>query len=147
MARWAGEVAILILWLSFAILSVAVVFDIRSREIPNALSWGLLGVGLAATLLRLHNIGWLSLAGGVLFGFLAGLGLFRLNAFGGGDVKLIASLGAVMGFKDIIGVLFYVAIFGGILAVVARLRREREFAYAPAIALGLLAFIVRGYFR
>ena len=80
-------------------------------------------------------------------GFLAGLGLFRLNAFGGGDVKLIASLGAVMGFADLIGVLFYIAIFGGVLALAARIRREREIAYAPAIALGLLASIVRGYLR
>jgi hypothetical protein len=42
--------------------------------------------------------------------------------------------------------MFWMAIVGAIFAVIARLRRQREFAYAPAIALGLLMFIVRGYF-
>jgi Flp pilus assembly protein protease CpaA len=136
-----------ILWISFVILAIAVVFDLRSRQIPDTLSVCLLGLALAATGFHLHAVPWLDLCLGLSLGFSAGLFLFWLGGFGGGDVKLIACLGAVLGLKGELGVMFYVAILGGLFALAARLWRKRDFPYAPAIALGLLAFIVRGYFR
>jgi Flp pilus assembly protein protease CpaA len=123
------------------------VFDLRFRQIPDTLSVCLLALALAATGFHLHRVGWLDLLLGIALGFGAGLVLFILGGFGGGDVKLLASLGAVVGFRDELGVMFYMAILGGILAMVARVRRRPDYAYAPAIALGLLAFIVRGYWR
>jgi Flp pilus assembly protein protease CpaA len=122
------------------------VFDLRSRQIPDTLSVCLLALAIVATGFHFHAVRWLDLLLGLSAGLVAGLILFRLGGFGGGDVKLLASLGAVLGFKAALGVMFYTAVLGGIFALVARVRREREFAYAPAIALGLLAFIVRGYF-
>jgi prepilin peptidase CpaA len=127
-------------------LGVAVVFDLRTRQIPDTISLFLLALALAATGFHWHRVGWLDMAGGVAIGLSLGLLLFRAAGFGGGDVKLVVSLGAILGARGELGVLFYTAIFGGLLALIARLRREREYAYAPAIALGLLAFIVRGYF-
>ena len=93
-----------------------------------------------------HSVRWLDLLLGLSLGFGVGLFLFWLGGFGGGDVKLISSLGAVVGFRGELGVMFYMAILGGVFAIFARLLKKRDFAYAPAIALGLLAFIVRGYF-
>lgn len=84
---------------------------------------------------------------GVLLGFTLGLGLYQLGGLAGGDVKLIACLGAVLGWRSELAVLFYVALFGGLLALVARWRKQTEYPYAPAIALGLLAYIVREYWR
>ena len=107
----------------------------------------LLVLALISTGLHLHTVGWLDLFLGSSLGFGVGLILFRLGGFGGGDVKLLASLGAVLGVKGELGVMFYVAVMGAMFALAAHIRREREFAYAPAIALGLLSFIVRGYFR
>lgn len=124
----------------------AVVCDLRSRQIPDTLSVCLLAVALVSTGFHLHRVGWLDLSLGLLLGFLAGAILFALGGLGGGDVKLLASLGAVLGWKAELGVMFYVAILGAIFAIVVRMRRQREYPYVPAIALGLLAFIVRGYF-
>ena len=106
----------------------------------------LLVLALAATGFHLHRVRWPDLLGGMALGLSIGLILFRIGGFGGGDVKLLTSLGAVLGFKGELGVLFYIAILGGIFALVARFRRQREYPYAPSIALGLLAFILRGYF-
>ncbi len=122
------------------------VFDLRSRQIPDTLSVCLLTLALVATGLHLHNIGWLDLFLGLSLGFSVGLFLFWLGGFGGGDVKLLSSLGAVLGLRGELGVMFYIALLGGVFALGARLLRRPDFAYAPAIALGLLAFIVRGYF-
>ena len=126
---------------------VAVVYDLRTRQIPDILSVCLLFLAVTATGLHLHSVGWLDLCLGFAVGLIVGLVLFWLEGFGGGDVKLCASLGAVLGFKAELGVLFYMAIFGALLAMFAKLRKEREFAYAPAIAFGLLSFILRGYLR
>jgi Flp pilus assembly protein protease CpaA len=94
-------------------------FDLRWREIPDALSVVLLALGLIATGFHLHRIPWLDLCLGLLLGFGAGLLLFRLGALGGGDFKLISSLGAVLGLQAELGVLFYTALIGAGLALVA----------------------------
>ena len=105
----------------------------------------LLALALLSTGFHLHRVGWLDLFLGLAVGFTAGAILFALGGFGGGDVKLLAALGAIVGFKGEIGVLLYMGVLGAVLALVARFRKQREYAYAPAIAFGLLAFIVRGY--
>ena len=107
----------------------------------------LLALAFLSTGFHLHRVTWFDLSLGLLLGFGIGAALFWMGGFGGGDVKLLAGLGAVLGWKGELGVMFYMAILGGALALVAKARREREFAYAPAIALGLLAFILRGYWR
>jgi Flp pilus assembly protein protease CpaA len=123
----------------------AVICDLRTREIPDALSVCLLALSLLATGFHLHNVGWLDLLLGLCAGFGVGFGLFALGGLGGGDVKLLASLGAVTGLKGVLGVMFYMAVAGALMALAARLCRQREYPYAPAIALGLLVFIARGY--
>jgi len=143
----AWSLLIFVLWISFAILVVAVAFDLHSRQIPDTLSLCLLSLALAATGFHWHSVQWLDLVLGLSLGVGVGLFLFWLGGFGGGDVKLVSSLGAVVGFKGELGVMFYIAVLGGIFALFARIMKKNDFAYAPAIALGLLAFIVRGYYR
>jgi Flp pilus assembly protein protease CpaA len=70
--------------------------------------------------------------------------LFQLGGLGGADVKLISALGAAFGLRNEITLLFYVAVAGAILALIAKFRGQREFAYAPAIALGTLMMILNG---
>ena len=131
-------------WCAFLVLVAAVFTDLKSREIPDVLPLLLIAIALVA---HVKNGGWLDGFLGVTLGFGVGCILFALGGFGGGDVKLIAGLGAVFGWRAELGILFYIAIFGGVLAVLARLRHEREYAYAPAIALGLFAFLARGYWK
>src|ERR1043166_6120097 len=92
-----------ILWIAFAILAAAVAFDLRSRQIPDTLSVLLLALAITATGFRLHRVSWLDVCLGLALGCGAGLLLFRLGGFGGGDVKLLASLGAVLGWKGGLG--------------------------------------------
>ena len=128
------------------VMAVAAFEDFRRLVIPNLLpvilcvAWPL-HFAAAPSL-----VGAFGAIGCALAVFIVGAALFARGFLGGGDVKLLTSLGAVLGFKGELGVLFYVAILGGVFALVARFRRQREYAYAPSIALGLLAFILRGYF-
>jgi Flp pilus assembly protein protease CpaA len=134
------------LWVPLGLLAVAAALDVRQREIPDGISIALLVWAVAATALGWSGHGWLVMAFGLVIGLGIGALLFSLGGFGGGDVKVLAGLGATLGARDLFAALFYVALAGGVLAAVALWRGKRDIAYVPAIALGLLAFvIVRGW--
>jgi prepilin peptidase CpaA len=133
------------LWIALALLVAGTIFDLRRREIPNWIPLSLCALAVGATMLHVSPRGWSALALGGALGLAIGIAFFALGAFGGGDVKVIAALGALMGPAGLMSLLFYVAIAGGALAAVALVRGRREIAYAPAIALGFAMFtIARG---
>lgn len=79
---------------------------------------------------------------GLVVAMAIGMLLFWRGGFGGGDVKVLAALGAIVGLGSLFSLLFYVAIVGGLFALVAVARGKSDLAYAPAITLGFLAFII-----
>jgi prepilin peptidase CpaA len=130
-------------WMPLPFVVIAAAYDLRSREIADWVPAALLAWAIVATACALNGVGWLELAGGAAIGIGIGLPLFALGALGGGDVKLVTALGAALGPADLLATLFWVAIVGGLLAVVAWWRGQRELAYVPAIALGLLIHTIR----
>ena len=146
---------------------VSAVIDLVTRRVPNWLTFTILVVGLTLAAVRVTSV---TLAG-ALAGFLLGLLLMLpghfIGATGAGDVKLFAAIGTLLGPSATLMAFFYTAIAGGLLALVAAVRRRRlsttmertmtfvttgggnvadiedggannRFAYAPAIALGSL---------
>jgi prepilin peptidase CpaA len=96
----------------------ACVFDLRSRRVPNALTFGGTAVGLV-----FHGVanGWLGLgwsALGWVIGLLLFLPFFVLRGLGGGDVKLMAALGAWVGPSQALWLAFWSALSGGVLALI-----------------------------
>lgn len=107
----------------------AAVYDIRYRRIPNWLT--LLGV-----ILGLALNAWLVSDGqpfpGLLFslkGLALGFGfyffLYAIHAMGAGDVKLMAAVGALVGWQDWFGIFLVTAILGGITGMLLVLARKR----------------------
>jgi prepilin peptidase CpaA len=79
--------------------AIAAVIDQRTRTIPNQLTLGLLGVGVVArALLQGGSAGLLALASALMCAAVP-LFLFVRGALGGGDVKLFAALGALLGLS------------------------------------------------
>jgi prepilin peptidase CpaA len=146
---------------------VSAYVDIKTRRVPNPLTMSIavLGVALAAT--GLSGVG----TSNALLGFAVGLVFmlpgFLIGATGGGDVKLFAALGTMLGPRAIGFAFLYAVVAGGLLALAIALQRRRfretldrtaslvmtrgasfaeiehvsqdnRFAYAPAIALGAL---------
>jgi prepilin peptidase CpaA len=104
--------------------SIACVTDIRWRRIPNALT-----LGAAATAVLYHSSVhgmsglWFAL-GGWGVGLLLFLPFFLLRGMGGGDVKLLAALGAWVGPGDAVYLAIYTSLAGGVLAVGVALSRN-----------------------
>jgi prepilin peptidase CpaA len=139
--------------------------DIRTRRIPNAITFGTAAIGMT-----LAVAGWSGVSpASSLVGLLLGLGLMLpghfLGATGAGDVKLMAAVGAVLGLERIVQAFLLTAIAGGLLAVGLAIANRRlgatvrrtgqlmkapgdakreieapdagnRFAYGPAIAVG-----------
>jgi prepilin peptidase CpaA len=102
---------------SLLLLVLCAYWDIRYRRIPN---WATLpGVALGLGLNGLF-IGWqgLKTSGlGLLVGFAALLVLFVLGWMGGGDVKLMAAVGALKGFPFVVSALFYSLVVGVVIGI------------------------------
>jgi prepilin peptidase CpaA len=122
---------------------VATVYDVRSRLIPNWIAAALLACSVFCIAAGLSELTWTSFLYGAGLGFALTLPLYALGGFGGGDLKLVVAIGATLGPWALLSVLFWVAISGGLLAIVALVRGRRDLAYVPAIACGLLLYWIR----
>jgi len=104
---------------------VGCLHDLRNRRIPNYLTFG------SAALAILYagvTAGWAGL-GVALAGWAVGIVLFipffLLRGMGGGDVKLLAALGAWVGPASLLSITFYTAIAGGVMALVVILWQRK----------------------
>ena len=102
---------------------IASVLDLRSRRVPNYLTFGS-AVAAAFFLLATDGLGGLGWsAGGWVVGCALFLPFFALRGLGAGDVKLLAALGAWLGPITVFWVAVYAAIAGGVLAITVALAR------------------------
>jgi len=133
---------ILILIVPVVLLMIATCCDLRTREIPDWISVALVLIGITAAGFGWAGVRWWMVLSGLLVGFLIGLALFHFASFGGGDAKLIAGIGAILGPLGLLFALFWMAVFGGVLALIAMLRGQRDYAYGPAILAGYIGYLV-----
>ncbi|MEZ5354293.1 MAG: A24 family peptidase [Bryobacteraceae bacterium] len=104
---------------------VAAIWDWRLRIIPNWITVPVAAAGLAAQVWLGGTAGLQQAAAGMGVAFLITVPLFVLRALGGGDVKLMAASGVLLGPSQF-GVLFIVnAIAGGVIAIVYALAKGR----------------------
>lgn len=110
-----------------ALVLGAAVYDVRYRRIPNWLTVAgvLVGVALNGFLdqgrpgLLVSSLLGLAIAFGVYFV------LYTLRAMGAGDVKLMAAVGAMVGWPDWFGIFVITAIIGGVMALILVIARGR----------------------
>ena len=141
----------LLLNLSFVAVLIALSFiDLDTLRLPDILTLPLLGIGLLGAFLIPGNpSGWESvlsaLGAGGLFWIIArvypqGMGL--------GDVKLVAALGAFLGFPSIFLAVFmgsFVGAFIGIFLLFAgRKRFRQQIPFGPYLALGAIFALLWG---
>lgn len=133
---------VLILLLPIVLLLFASIHDLQSREIPDWISVLLILIGITAAGFGWGGVRWWMVITGSLLGLSISAAMFRFAEFGGGDAKLITGIGAILGPVGLLFALFWMAVSGGVLALIAIARGQRDYAYAPAIAAGYLAYLI-----
>ncbi len=139
---------------SFLILVPISVIDYHHYIIPDSLSLGGLSLGVAFAFIP----------GGItplqcLYGILAGGGslymlgvigerIFKKEAMGGGDIKLMAFLGAVWGWKiALLSIMFgslFGAVIGVLLMIVRILPKNHQIPFGPFLGLGFWLAVLYG---
>ncbi len=109
----------------------AAVYDVRYRRIPNWLTVSGVLIGLALNTFTGRNDlrpGWPGLRFS-LIGLAVGFGIYvvfyALHAMGAGDVKLMAAVGALVGWQDWFGIFIFTALIGGAMALILIVRKRR----------------------
>jgi prepilin peptidase CpaA len=112
--------------LLLALVAVAAAYDVPFRRIPNWLTATGVLLGLAMNTFLYQ--GWPGLRMsfiGLAVGFGAYFVLYSLRAMGAGDVKLMAAVGAMVGWQDWFGIFIVTAIIGGFASMVLMALRGR----------------------
>ena len=99
------------------LMAIGAVIDWRSRRLPNWLTLLTLMVGLGLSIRGATQVGIGQSLAGTAVGFVLLFPAFALGALGGGDVKLLAAVGAWTGPLGVIIVLLLTTVFGGVLSV------------------------------
>src|SRR5262249_16351483 len=103
-------------WIAILVGVAAVIDDLRRREISNWIPVFALAAGLAWQIGQSRPMGLLSPVGPTIAGFCAFLVFYLVGGMGGGDVKLMAGFGAVLGAMGILKAALWTAGIGGLLA-------------------------------
>ena len=110
------------MWVSAGIAFAACITDLRARRVPNVLTLGAAGAAVAFHAASPGGSGLMFALGGWAVGLLLFLPLFVLRGIGGGDVKLLAALGAWLGPSLVLWVAAFAAIAGGVFALIVSAR-------------------------
>ena len=137
----------------YALIALSVI-DLECMIIPDRFSLGLIGWGLlfAWANPNFQGVWWqkelsaLLGAGVGLFGVLAialiGTWIFKKEAMGGGDVKLMAGVGALVGWQGVITTVVFGSFFGLIYAVFLMIFKGKKggdaIPFGPFLSLGAL---------
>jgi prepilin peptidase CpaA len=101
--------------------ALACAWDLRTRRIPNWLTFGGAALGLLVAGMTGGLSGLAHGAGGWVTGLAMFLPFFLLRGLGAGDVKLLAAIGAWLGAMTTVWVGLFTMVAGGVLAVVVAL--------------------------
>jgi len=152
----------LLFWIYTALCSSLIVvsfIDIDIREIPDEIDLSGIVIGLLLSFIfpqlqeaALHKLAlWRSFLGILAGGgsiFLTGLigdAIFKKESMGGGDVKLMAMVGAFIGWKLAILTFFIAPFFGAAVGIVLKIRKgESLIPYGPFLSLAALISIIWG---
>ena len=152
--KFGPSLSYLVYFVFVAALIVITVIDLYHQIIPDVISLPGIGAGLLASLIIpqitfLNSLLGILLGGGSLF-FVATLyqWLFKREGMGGGDVKLLAMIGAFLGWKAVILTILLSSLIGSITGIIIMVSKGKDFKYAipfgPFLSLGAVISLFYG---
>jgi len=141
-------------WLLAAALVVITFIDLDHQIIPDIISLPGIPLGFVLTFL-VPGISWSDSLLGILLGggslYVVGRVYYlltRVEGMGGGDVKLLAMLGAFLGWKAVLPIIFMGSLIGSLIGVSVMLYRRAggklAIPFGPFLALGAVIYLLYG---
>lgn len=140
-------------FIRFSILVLALItcsfIDIRYKIIPNIITYPGIVIGLVFTLLTNQQNLILAFMGVLIpAGFLFLITYLYPGGLGLGDVKLVAMIGAFIGWQHTLLVIFIGALVGSVLGIILMvigvINRQTRIPFGPFISLGVLLILFFG---
>lgn len=139
------------LCLIFILTGIAVT-DLRTYTIPDLFSLGGLAAGFALSFLPggvtpLESLVGLLIGGGSLYLVaLAGERIFKKEAMGGGDIKMLAMIGAFLGWPGVLFTVFVGAVVGSLVygTINYVFRKKKLVPFGLFLALGAGVYVFAG---
>lgn len=145
------------------ISTIGGIYDLKSRRIPNWLTFGTFGIALIISIFQFK----LSAVFNCVLGFFVGILLliipYLMGGMGAGDVKLLGAIGALVGWKSVILIFLYSAVSGLVLGlawimftpghlkflittgqILPQVDKKDKVPYGIAIMLGTFLYIIFG---
>jgi len=143
-----------IYFLFCASLEVTTFIDIDHRIIPDRITLPGIPLFFLAALL-VTRIGWVNAALGILIGggslLLIAWGYAAVTGkegMGGGDIKLLAMIGALLGWIGVLFTIFVASLVGTLVGIVLMLRARKgmkmALPFGPYLSIGAIAYVFFG---
>lgn len=152
--RFGPSLSYLFYFAFVAALITITVIDLHHQIIPDVISLPGIGIGLLASLIVpqitfLNSLLGTLLGGGSLFLVATAYHwLFKREGMGGGDVKLLAMIGAFLGWKAVILTIFLSSFIGSVTGIILILIKGKNFKYAipfgPFLSVGAVISLFYG---
>ncbi len=152
--RFGPTLAFATLFLFCSALVVITFIDIEHQIIPDKISLSGIVVGFVLSFF-LEGHTWLNSLLGILLGggslLLVAYAYQRLTGkegMGGGDIKLLAMMGAFLGWKSVLFIIFASSLVGSLIGVTIMLLQKKDsklaIPFGPYLAFGAILYIFYG---
>lgn len=144
----------LFLFIFCSALVVITFVDLEHRIIPDVISLPGIVVGFGSSFF-LHWLGWQNSLAGILVGggslLLVAFGyqlLTKKEGMGGGDIKLLAMMGAFLGWKAVPFIIFASSLTGSVIGIAIMLVQKKDtklaIPFGPFLAFGAILYVFCG---
>nr|WP_242691190.1 A24 family peptidase [Cytobacillus praedii] len=138
---WTAE--LVVAWTLISLLIIIFVTDITYMLIPDKILAVFAGIFLIERLLIPLSPWWDSLLGAAIgFTLLLVIAIISKGGMGGGDIKLFALIGFIIGTKAMVLAFFLATLYGSLFGIVGlllkKVKRGKPIPFGPFIAAGTL---------
>ncbi|MDD2464996.1 MAG: prepilin peptidase [Desulfobulbus sp.] len=152
MQRFGVSIDFCAMFVFFAALLVIIFIDIHHQIIPDRLSLPGIAVGFFVSFFT-EQVTWQQSGLGILIGggilYLVAFGYYTLtkrDGMGGGDIKLLAMIGAFLGWQSLLYVVFASSLLGSIIGIIAMISQGRggktRIPFGPFLAFGAMSWVL-----
>ncbi len=152
LARFALSFEYVYYFVFFAALLVIIFIDMRQQIIPDSISLPGVLVGFAGSFFN-DLVTWqqsglgIIVGGGILYAVaFAYFALAKREGMGGGDIKLLAMIGAFLGWQSLLYVVFFSSLTGSLIGIIAMIRQKKggqtRIPFGPFLAFGAVTYLL-----